>query len=297
MAAFFTPICSAFAAISAGIRASSVELPRLAVISPTSGCGPGHHPARNYCPRNGATGGARRKNARRPRAAAAGRSGSESLTNRGGRTSNWAKEELTMKKMTMLVTVLLALAPGLATAQQPPQPPQAPQAPAAPNWRPGPGARARLAARAPFAGRMAWQGRWAGVPGRGGFGQFRGQAWGPMQQFQRQGRGMPGAMMGRRMARPGGMMGMGMPGEGMGMPGQGMGMQGPGRGMGMPGQGGPLGPLADPRIRQQLNLTDAQVKQLDELRASVQAERQKQMVVVRAELQKQMEQVRAARQK
>lgn len=210
-----------------------------------------------------------------------------------------------MKKTTIVLTALLALAPVLVSAQQPPQPPKPPQAPQAQapqqpvpplargqRLRQGLALRAWQLRRAPFAGR-AWQG-WMGGPGQG-FGFLRGQGWGPMQQFRAQ------ALRGRMLGRGMGPM-MGMPGPGMGMQGPGMGMQGPGRGMqgpgrGMRGQAGPLGPLANPRIREQLNLTDAQVKQLDELRASVQAQRQKQMEQVRGERQKLMDQVRAERQK
>jgi hypothetical protein len=71
--------------------------------------------------------------------------------------------------------------------------------------------------------------------------------------------------------------------------------QGPGAGM--RGQLAPLGPLGNPQIRQELNLSDAQVKQLDELRTSLQAGRQQEMEQLRSQMQQRQEQLRAQQQK
>jgi len=161
-----------------------------------------------------------------------------------------------MKKTMIVLTVLLALAPAAAVSAQQEGPPvwrgQA--------WRQGVPPRAALARQAAVARRMAMRGRLAAVAGRG-LG-LRGQMWAPGA-----GRGFRGQAWG--------------PGQGPGFQG-GMRLQGPGAGL--RGQPGPLGPLGNPRLREQLNLTDEQVRQLEELRESGRAEQEQRLERLRARL-------------
>ena len=166
-----------------------------------------------------------------------------------------------MRKIFVFVMALLVSAPAFASAQQ--QPPAPPQPDSArprmmQRWQgrqPMPGVR-----RAPrFQGQGQWgrvapRGQWGAVVPRAGM--VRRAPFAPGQQFR-----------GQRFAQPG------FAPRGFG-PGQGQGLIGPG-------------------LREELKLTDEQVKRLDAIRDEVRKDNEKLMDQVRDQRRAQMEQMRA----